>query len=208
MRLAIFDFDGTLADTWAWFAAALADVSERFDLRRVGPEELERLRGRPNREIVRAFRVPWWKLPRIATYMRAHAAAAASRIALFPGAAELVRDLAAAGCTVAIVSSNREDTIRRVLGPELAAAVARYDCGASLYGKAAKFRKVVRRSGVPRADAIAIGDEVRDVDAARDAGIASGAVTWGYATEAALREAGPTHVFASIAALRAFCGLA
>jgi phosphoglycolate phosphatase len=42
---------------------------------------------------------------------------------------------------------------------------------------------------------ISIGDEVRDIEAARAVGIACGAVCWGYAAPAALRALAPDHVF-------------
>jgi phosphoglycolate phosphatase len=48
------------------------------------------------------------------------------------------------------------------------------------------------------ADTICIGDEIRDIEAARAAGMDSGAVAWGYALPTALQAAGPTHLFNSI----------
>ncbi len=77
---------------------------------------------------------------------------------------------------------------------EHAALISHYACGASLFGKAAKFRRVLKAAGIAPQDAIAIGDEVRDVEAARDAGIAFGAVAWGYATVDALKRAGAASV--------------
>ncbi|HQR91161.1 MAG TPA: HAD hydrolase-like protein, partial [Caulobacter sp.] len=68
-------------------------------------------------------------------------------------------------------------------------------CGASLFGKARKFRKVT--SGAARDRVICIGDETRDIEAARALGLASGAVTWGAAKRAILAEHGPTIVFES-----------
>jgi phosphoglycolate phosphatase len=56
---------------------------------------------------------------------------------------------------------------------------------------------VMTAAGVAPHEAIAIGDEVRDAHAARDADIAFGAVSWGYATVDALRGAGAARVFAS-----------
>ncbi len=201
-RLAIFDFDGTLADTWPWFLRILDDTAVRFGFRRVDTEEAQRLRGRGGREIIRALEVPWRKLPSIATYMRQRAAAEVEALVLFPGAAAMLHAVAGAGTRVAIVSSNAEETIRHVLGPELVAKIAIFECGASMFGKPAKFRKALRRSGMPRADAIAIGDEVRDIDAAREVGIASGGVAWGFATAELLRSSGATHVVESFEALR------
>jgi phosphoglycolate phosphatase len=42
---------------------------------------------------------------------------------------------------------------------------------------------------------ICIGDETRDIDAARATGLASGAVTWGAAKRAILAEHAPTILF-------------
>ena len=73
--------------------------------------------------------------------------------------------------------------------------VADFDCSASVFGKARKFRRVLKRARLAPHDAIAIGDETRDIEAARAAGIACGAVTWGYAAEKALRDRQPDYVF-------------
>jgi phosphoglycolate phosphatase len=54
---------------------------------------------------------------------------------------------------------------------------------------------VIRRAGVDPADVIAIGDETRDIEAARAVGVACGAVCWGYAAPMALRAQNPDFVF-------------
>ena len=102
----------------------------------------------------------------------------------------MLRTLRNSGLMLALVSSDNEANARRQLG-EAARLFSHFDCGASLFGKAAKFRRVVRRAGVAAAQAISIGDEVRDIEAARAAGIACGAVMWGYAAPDALRALGP-----------------
>ena len=65
-------------------------------------------------------------------------------------------------------------------------------------GKSAKLRQVIRQSGVPRTQAIYIGDEIRDGEAACKAGIAFGAVTWGQHSEAALRLQNPAEIFSTV----------
>lgn len=194
-RLIIFDFDGTLADSAAWFAGALNGVARRYGFREIGLAEMARLRGRPSREIMQALKVRPWKLPFIAAHMRRLAAEAAPSIDLFPGVADMLRRLAGRGVTVAIVSSNSEAVVRQVLGPELAGLVAHYGCGASIFGKASKFRQVIRAAGVGEADVLSVGDEVRDIEAARRLRLAAGAVTWGYATPEILQAQRPSAMF-------------
>jgi phosphoglycolate phosphatase len=107
------------------------------------------------------------------------------------------RDAAyAARCrlTLTLVSSDTEDNALRQLG-ESVALFSHFACGASIFGKAAKFKAVMRRARVTPTQTIAIGDEVRDIEAARAAGIACGAATWGYSATDALIAMKPDMVF-------------
>lgn len=194
-RLAIFDFDGTLADSGEWMRGVVNQVAERYGFRRLSDAEFAMLRGRDSRTIIRYLGVPAWKMPLIARHIRALAGRDASKIPLFPGTAELLRALRAQGVSVAVVSSNSEANVRAILGAENAALVAHFACGASIFGKATKFRQVLKRSGVSRAETICIGDETRDIEAAREAGLAAAAVGWGYATPELLRKYRPTLFF-------------
>jgi phosphoglycolate phosphatase len=106
----------------------------------------------------------------------------------------MLRTLAENGVQLALVTSDSEANAREKLG-DAAALFSHFDCAASLFGKPAKFRRVVRRAGVEPGKVISIGDEVRDIEAARAVGIACGAVCWGYAAPAALRAHGPDHTF-------------
>jgi phosphoglycolate phosphatase len=98
------------------------------------------------------------------------------------------------GLSLALVSSDNEANARRQLGAA-ANLFAHFDCGASLFGKAAKFRRLVKRTGFAPQQVISVGDEVRDIEAARSTGIACAAVMWGYAAPNALRTLKPDLVF-------------
>jgi phosphoglycolate phosphatase len=195
--LAIFDLDGTLADSFPWFLRTINDVADRFGFRRVRDEDVEALRHASTREILSRLEVPLWKLPAIARHARRLKGEAAAEIPLFPGVEAMLRTLADDGVQLALVSSDSEANARRKLDGT-AALFSHFDCAASVFGKPAKFRRVIRSAGVARADVISIGDEVRDIEAARAVGIASGAVSWGYAAPAALRALAPDHMFAQM----------
>jgi len=200
-RLAIFDFDGTLADSAGWLLRNVNPVADRYGFERIPHDAVDELRGLDGRALLRRLNIPMWKLPLIARHMHALMSRDADEIVLFDGAAELLGTLRAGGIALAIVSSNSEANVRRVLGPANAALIGHYGCGAGLFGKGARFRQAVRRAGVRPGEAIGIGDELRDIDAAEAEGLASGAVTWGYATPTVLRARRPTFVFDSMAAI-------
>lgn len=190
IRLVVFDFDGTLADSEAWFMARLNLVARQFGFRETSPDEREKLRGLSSREIICELGVPLWRLPLIVSHLRRMATREIDHIPRFPWVEQLFTELTAAGTVIAIVSSNTEQNIRRVLGPA-AVHVAAIGAGVSLFGKAARFQQVLKRLGIPASAAVGVGDEVRDIEAARQAGITAVAAGWGFATAAALRAANP-----------------
>jgi phosphoglycolate phosphatase len=196
--LVIFDFDGTLADSTAWAIRAVRPLAERFKFKMVTEDEIAMLRGRTSREIIAYLGLPLWKVPLVAAHGKKMMAAEAHAIPLFSGTGDLLRGLSAAGLRLAIVSSNSEATIRSILGDELAGLVDHYGCGAAIFGKAAKFKAVVKAARISKDRVLCIGDETRDIEAAREAGLACGAVEWGYATRRALADHGPTMMFAAM----------
>jgi len=206
-KLALFDFDGTLADTVPWFMARAGEIAERFRLEKLEDAQLEALRSDGSANLLRHLNVPAWKLPLIASHVRKLAEAEAEKMRLFPGVEALLQNLSTAGVRVAMVSSNAEASIVRILGPANVARIDYFECGASLFGKKRKFRRVLKRSGFSAAETLCIGDETRDAEAAREAGIDFGAATWGFARAGAFRPHRPRYVFDEIGAIaRLFCG--
>lgn len=196
-RLAIFDFDGTLADSGDWFLSIADDLAERFRFRRIDSAEIETLRGRTTREVIRHVGIPRWKLPAIARHIHKRLAVETDRIDLFDGVTDMINQLVASGVRIAVVTSNAEHNARAILGPDIVAKIEMFECGASLFGKASRFKRVLRKLGVAHADAISIGDETRDLTAARKVGIDAGAVLWGYANRSILTALKPDVVFDS-----------
>ena len=197
-RLAIFDFDGTLADSFAFFLVVTNRLADEHGFRRMEEHEIETLRGQGARQIVGKFGIPAWKLPRIGRDFRRYMAEDANGIAPFPGVDRLLQGLADHGIQIAIVTSNSAENVRRILGPESSALIRHWSCGVSMFGKRSKLRGVLRSSGVLAAEAICIGDEVRDLEAAHAEGIAFGGVSWGYTAPEALRAHGPEEMFIEV----------
>jgi len=206
-RIIIFDMDGTLADSYPWFLTVVNTAAEKFRFRRVELGDEDVLRRLDARGILKWLGVPRWKLPLIANHMRELKSQHLAEIPLFSGVPDLLRSLSEAGIRVAIVTSDSEANARQTLGPENVRLIDWFACGASMFGKAAKFRQVLRQSGITAGDAMAIGDEIRDAEAADRAGIAFGAVTWGYTHPDALRDARPAHLFDDFNEIAATLGI-
>jgi len=197
-RLAIFDSDGTLADTLPWMRSIFNELAEAHGFRRVEPHEYEWFRNLHGAALLRELGLPLRKLPRVASDLRRRMTEHSGKLSLFPGISELLHRLAAVGMQLAIVSSNSRENVERVLGADNARLVAHFACGVSMFGKAAKLRQALRRCSVQPPEAIYIGDEVRDAEAALKAGIAFGAVTWGMHREEILFRQQPAEIFTTV----------
>jgi phosphoglycolate phosphatase len=194
----IFDFDGTLADSKAWFFDVLGDIARRYRFRNPSREEIEELRGHGSREIMRRLGIPMWKLPFIARHTRRLAARSTHGFSLFPGISAALVRLHGSGLRIALATSNTEGTVRRILGDSCAATIDHWECSISMFGKASRIRRIVRLSGIDASRTILIGDETRDVEAAHQAGVAAGVVLWGYGGRNAFEKLAPEAMFASV----------
>jgi phosphoglycolate phosphatase len=196
-RLLIFDFDGTLADTSALFLDVFDEAAALYRFQPFDRDNLNYLRTLDARSILRYHRVPAWKLPVIVQTARRLMERRLETVRLFAGIELMVASLHDRGNTLALLSSNSRSNVIRVLGHEVAARFKYLECGGSIFGKRARIRGLLARSGFAAADTMLIGDEVRDARAASRSGVSFGAVSWGYTAIEALLHAGAKEHFSS-----------
>jgi phosphoglycolate phosphatase len=190
--LIIFDLDGTLADSFPFFVSVHNRLADRHGFRRIEPAEVEPLRQRSAREVMRHVGLPRWKLPLVArSFVRLIREA---DVRLFEGIDEALEHLHGRGATLALVSSNAGDNCRRILGDVHWRRLAHVECGASIFGKRRRIARVLKATGIPPGRAIYVGDQITDAEAARAAGVAFGAVAWGYGTPQSLQRLQPAHL--------------
>ena len=180
----IFDFDGTIADSLGEVLEAYNSVAEQLKTPRVSDRELETLRRLSPREAMRELNVPAWTIPGVmkTSAMRERMA----RLQPFEGMAEALHELWRRGIKTAIVSSNSQENISDFLVRHGLDRFEALSCGVSIFGKAARLKRMARHAQFSGARLFYVGDEVRDVSAAAEAGMHSVAVTWGHGARAAL----------------------
>lgn len=194
-RLVVFDFDGTIADSFAEVQALYDVLAARLGLPVPTAAEIEELRRMSPMEALRASAIPPWRVPGIVAAVRHGMRDRMHALRPFPGIHDAIRALHAAGCRCCVLSSNSRENVRAFLSRHEMSELDVVSCGASLLGKGSRIRKLVR--SVARADATQVfyvGDEVRDVLAANEAAVRSVAVSWGFNHRSALEAARPDFV--------------
>ncbi|HKT28639.1 HAD hydrolase-like protein [Dyella sp.] len=72
---------------------------------------------------------------------------------------------------------------------------ATVECGTSLFRKSPRLRRILKHTRTASMEAVYVGDEIRDAEAANEAGMMFGAVAWGYTTMEALLRTRPGKMF-------------
>ena len=62
-KLIIFDFDGTLADSFTKIVETFNELAKEYDLHQVKAEEIPALRKISSRQLLKKFGFPVWRLP-------------------------------------------------------------------------------------------------------------------------------------------------
>lgn len=181
-RLAIFDFDGTLADSFGWFLDNINVAAARYGFQPMDLSRVDDYRGLGSRELIASLGLPLWKLPAVTAAMRRAMTESIESIRPFDGVPEVLAALREREVAIGVVSSNSRANIERVLGTGSAALIDHYGCGASLFGKRPLLRRIARAAGVAHGQVLCIGDELRDAEAAASLGMDFVGVAWGFAT--------------------------
>ena len=185
--LVLFDLDGTLVDSVGDLGAALNDVRASLGL---APVTLERVRtaissgarailGQGLPELVESEREAQRE-----AFLDCYRARIGENDRLFPGIAEVLVSIEAAGSRWGVVTNKREDLARRVV--ERLALDSR--CAILIGGDTLARCKpdplpvltACERVGVLPSRSVFVGDDARDVAAGRGAGARTIAVRWGF----------------------------
>jgi len=193
----MFDFDGTIADTFASGVRILNELAAEFSFGRLEPENVPKARDMNTRQLMKFLGVRTTQMPRISRRGTEKLHEQIDAIHPIPGVPEVLRTLRDRGFDLGIVTSNTGENVHRVLANHGIDFFSFVSSSSRLLGKAREIRRVIRSRGLDPAQILFIGDETRDIEAAKKAGIRVAAVTWGYNSIAALEALNPDHLIHS-----------
>ncbi|HEX7053318.1 MAG TPA: HAD-IA family hydrolase [Burkholderiales bacterium] len=186
IRAVLFDFDGTLADTAPDLAAALNRMRAVRGLAPLAPAAVRPYASMGARGLLR---VGFGMMPEDERYpamreefLARYAEAICAETRLFPGMAELLQELARRAIAWGIVTNKARHLTERIV-PQLGVSPACVVCGDStphLKPHPASLLLAAGQLGREPGECLYVGDDLRDVQAARAAGMRCAAAEWGY----------------------------
>lgn len=189
MSTIIFDFDGTIADSFDYVADFLAKEAGADQLTEVQRDELRHM---SMSGMTKRLNYPKWKL--LSLYFKGRRAMSReiSNIEPFEAMPEVIRKLHAEGHELFIVTSNSLHNVHEFLHHhDLHIYFLKVVASVSVFGKAGALRSLLKEQKISKDDAIYIGDELRDVQAANSINLRVIAVAWGFARVLDLQAAKP-----------------
>lgn len=206
IELVLFDLDGTLADTAPDLAAAANRQRTERGLAALPYDELRPLASQGARGLIgRALGATPADAGFAALreeFLRFYEEALCVHTALFPGVAEMLAELEAAGLRWGIVTNKparfTEPLLREMGFAQAAAAVVSGDTTPHAKPHPAPIEHALALAGVAAPRALYVGDDLRDIEAGRAARLPTVAVSYGYLGDGpAITEWGADHIVAS-----------
>ena len=202
----LFDLDGTLTDPKEGITKAVALALAHFGIQE-DPDRLTHFIGPPLDESFPEFYGFDREQVDIATgVFREYYARQGWRENIpYPGAAELLRDLKAAGRTLMIATSKPEGMAVQILEHFGMAPYLDRICGAPLDNQEGAKKASVIRSAlryVPPGPVVMVGDRRHDVAGAHETGLPCVGVLYGYGSREELERAGAEVIAEDLEALK------
>ncbi len=193
MKTIIFDFDGTIANSFDFVLDFLVLKAKRKPLVELATRNV--YRNISMLAIARNLDIPWYRMPLVFLNGRKEMARALATVQPVGGMLSVIKKLHSDGYTLFIVSTNSKATINSFLDRhDISDHFSGVMGGVGLFGKAPALKRLVRAHKIDARNCIYVGDETRDVEASTSVGMESIAVTWGFASEDFLAHVKPTAI--------------
>ena len=204
VKTLIFDFDGTLADSISLGLEIANNLADEFRYKKVDKSQLSRYRGMRSRKIIKELGISYFRLPFLVVRLRKAMKERLSELLPFEGIRQQLDLLEQNGYTMGILTSNSEENVSEFLvnnGWEPYFSFV--ESGVRLFQKSRALRGILKRYALDKSEVMLIGDESRDIEAARKCGISMIAVSWGFHNKDLLTSCNPDFLVDSPGEIKA-----
>ncbi len=180
-KIIVFDFDGTIANSYDTFVMIINRLAPEFGYKPVGEEKLKQLRHLDSQQIIRQSEISLFKVPALLRRVKKEMAQEINNVGPIIGMEAALMEIKQQGNTLGIITSNtKENVVTFLQNNQLEHIFEFIYSGISLFGKDRIINKLIRKHKLLRETMIYVGDETRDIDAAKKSQIQVIAVGWGF----------------------------
>lgn len=195
IKVIIFDFDGTIADTHDALVEITNRLAGEFGYKPVNQEKLLQLKNLSSRDIVKQSEISILKIPFLLKKIKLELGKQIKNLQPVSGLAKALCELKQEGYQLGIITSNEKSNVIDFLKENNLEEVFDFIySGIAIFGKDKIMAKFIKNNGLRKSQAIYVGDETRDIEAAKKSGMSVIAVSWGFNSAAILAKHQPNFL--------------
>lgn len=191
----LFDFDGTIVNSYEYVIETTNLLAEQFNLRKIEKHDTEHLRDLTSREVINFLGVSFYKIPSLIRQIRRLLYDQMVHMKPVTNISTVLETFYKSGCSLGILTSNSIENVNVWL--EMHQIHHFFDFihdESNHFSKCSLLKKTLKKYQIDKSNVFYIGDEARDIEAAKRNNIQSIAVTWGYNSEKVLLKYQPTYL--------------
>jgi len=191
IKAIIFDFDGTLADSFLVTLNCANKISKEFNCKQV--KYSKSLHDKSMHKIINEdMKLPFYKLPSYTKKIKLLMKEEIDNIHLFEGISETMKELKKR-YKIMILTSNSKNNVKHILNKENLKVNSIFS-DSSIFGKHNVIKKLLKKYNLRKDEVIYIGDEIRDIEACKKANVKIIAVSWGFNSREVLKKENPDYL--------------
>ncbi len=194
MKVLLFDFDGTICDSYLAAVEIFNNLAGEYKYKKLDEAECMQVRDLTAQEFLQFMKISIIKVPFIARRAKKELQSKVDSLRPFLGIKETILQLHENGYKLGILTSNSEKNIKHFFKKNNLEIFDFIYSDSGLFGKGKVLKKLLKRHQIDPTQVAYVGDETRDIEAARAAGIKIIAVTWGYNSKALLEKHHPNFL--------------
>jgi len=198
IKYIIFDFDGTIADTIDLAMHIFNKVAKEFNCEPIKEKDRDLIRSKRPQELLKSFGVTRLQLTSIILRIRKEMSYAIPNMKIVTGINNALREINNSEFRLGILTSNSRDNVKAFLeNNDLIDIFDFIYSEKNFFGKKKIINRMLNHEQISKKNVIYVGDETRDIEASKKAGIPVIAVTWGLNDREILAMAQPDQIIDS-----------
>ena len=193
----IFDFDGTLADTLYLGMHIYNHIATQLHLKTITEHDVERLRNKRGQDILKELGISLLKVPCIAKKLKSAMNKHINELKPKEGMVAVLVELEKNSIVYGVLTSNSRENVDDFARKNNITMIDFIYTGQNLFAKHKRILSLLKRKNLDPHHVVYVGDEIRDIEAAKKAHIKCIAVTWGFNSKERLKKHNPDFIVAS-----------
>ena len=190
----IFDFDGTIADTMDHIAEIMNELSGEFGFDKIGKEKLEKIKGERSEKAFEKMGLPGTGISLLTKKIKFILGKRMKEIKPIKGMKEALTQLKEEGYQLGILTSSSSGNVSKFLKNNRWNLFDFIYCEDNMFNKDKAMNLLLKKEKLKPEQVFYVGDETRDIEAAKKSGVKTVAVTWGFNNKKILLKEKPDYL--------------